>query len=602
MAKRSTSSQSNKMCMLLGFRFKVLFAIAGITLTACTLISFFFFRLSAQTVENNYLHLQERTLRVTMRSLEELMSSAYDTTVALTCDDTLTDMAHRYITLSGGLEDAQKISSYLKQYQPDGNLIDSIYLYLPARNQVITSADYHAVQEIFFAQNYPWMVYQSGHPAGTRLAPVLLYDEVNRAPQYVLAYTRPVYSADNAPLGWLSVNLSERDLFYQLLSQGTQIGGDEYYLLDGNGVITMTTDTSVIGHLFTEVRPGGELPTGSLNSVRYGEKQLLTSLHSPMTGFRLLCLSDREALVHDLRAQLGYIFIAMLITTLIMLLVALWVSRWIYAPVKNLKDVMYRVQEGDLSARATVWDNDEIGELSEGFNQTVEQVERLIGQLVEERMQKKEAELDALQYQITPHFMYNTLNSIKYAAMLQGADRIGEQLGAFIELLQASISRQGAFLTVEEEIHLVENYVKLQKFRYMDAFEVVYCIEPETKRLYVPRLILQPLVENAILHGTKLHRSDCRIEIAAQLNGPSLILRVTDNGTGMTEQEVNALMSGQRLARKGGFSGIGIPNIRERLKLYYGDMGQLHYSSSPGSGTRAVITLPASRSASEYEI
>ena len=602
MAKRSTSPQSNKMRMLLGFRFKVLFAIAGITLTACTLISFFFFRLSAQTVENNYLHLQERTLRVTMHSLEDLMSSAYDTTVALTCDDALTDMAHRYIETHGGLEDAQKISAYLKQYQPDGGLVDSIYLYLPARNQVITSADYHAVQEIFFAQNYPWMVYQSKCPTGTRLAPVLLYDEVNRAPQYVLAYTRPVYGTDGKPLGWLAVNLSERDLFYQLLSQGTQMGGDEYYLLNGDGVITMTTDTSAIGHLFTEVRPGGQLPTGTLNSVRYGEKQLLTSLHSPMTGFRLLCLSDREELVHDLRAQLGYIFIVMLITTLVMLLVALWVSRWIYAPVKNLKDAMHRVQEGDLSARATVWDNDEIGELSEGFNQTVEQVERLIGQLVEERMQKKEAELDALQYQITPHFMYNTLNSIKYAAMLQGADRIGEQLGAFIELLQASISRQGAFLTVEEEIHMVENYVKLQKFRYMDAFEVVYCIEPETKRLYVPRLILQPLVENAILHGTKLHRSDCRIEIAVQLNGPSLILRVTDNGTGMTEQEVNALMSGQRLARKGGFSGIGIPNIRERLKLYYGDMGQLHYSSSPGFGTRAVITLPASRSASEYEI
>ena len=219
MAKRSTSPQSNKMRMLLGFRFKVLFAIAGITLTACTLISFFFFRLSAQTVENNYLHLQERTLRVTMHSLEDLMSSAYDTTVALTCDDALTDMAHRYIETHGGLEDAQKISAYLKQYQPDGGLIDSIYLYLPARNQVITSADYHAVQEIFFAQNYPWMVYQSKCPTGTRLAPVLLYDEVNRAPQYVLAYTRPVYGTDGKPLGWLAVNLSERDLFYQLLAK-----------------------------------------------------------------------------------------------------------------------------------------------------------------------------------------------------------------------------------------------------------------------------------------------------------------------------------------------------------------------------------------------
>lgn len=602
MGKYSAFSQNNKARKSFSFRSKVLIAISGITLTACALISFFFFRLSAQTVENNYLYSQERMLRVTMHSLEELLSSAYDTSVALACDSELFDMARSYIDTRGGLEDAQKISAYLKQFQADGSVVDSIYLYLPEREQVITSADYHAVQEIFFAQNYAWMVFQEQQPTGTRLAPVLLYDQVNRAPQYVLSYTRPVYNDDNVLLGWLAVNLSERDLFYLLLNQGTDTNDDEYYLLDSDGVIVMTTDTSAIGHLFSEVRPGTGLPGGSLDSVRYGERQLLTALRSPLTGFRLLCLSDREQLVRDLREQLGYIFVVLLLTLLVMLVVALSVSRWMYAPVKNLKDAMGRVREGDLSARATVWDNDEIGELSEGFNQTVEQVEWLIGQLVDERMQKKEAELDALQYQITPHFMYNTLNSIKYAAVLQGADRIGEQLSAFIELLQASISRQGAFLTVEEEIHMVENYVKLQKFRYMDAFQVTFCVAPETTGLYVPRLILQPLVENAILHGTKLHQHDCRIEIDVQLDGQRLMLRVTDNGAGMTQQEVSALMNGQRLARKGGFSGIGIPNIRERLRLYYGDQGQLIYSSAPGSGTRAVITLPISRSATEYEI
>ena len=595
-----TADSSSRMRKPFGFRMKVMLAIAGITLTACALISFFFFRLSAQTVENNYLYSQERMLRVTMHSLEELLSSAYDTSVALACDDSLVEMIQDY--RRGKLEDAQKISAYLRECQPNSGAVESIYLYLPSRQQVITSADYHAVQEIFFTRKYDWMRFQEENPSGSYLAPVLLYDEVNRAPQYVLAYTRPVYGAENQEIAWLSVNLSERDLFYQLVNQGNQFGGDEYYLLDETDAVVMATNTSEIGRQFRDVQSGGQLPDGSLASARYGSNQLLTSLRSPMTGFRLLCLSSRDRLVRDLRAQLGYIMVVLILTTLVMLGVALYVSRWMYAPVKNLKDAMRRVQEGDLSARAVILDHDEIGELSEGFNQTVEQVEWLIGQLVEERMQKKEAELDALQYQITPHFMYNTLNSIKYAAMLQGADRIGEQLSAFIELLQASISRQGAFLTVEEEIHLVENYVKLQKFRYMDAFEVVYCIAPETRELYVPRLILQPLVENAILHGTKLRQNNCRIEIDAQRNGNSLILRVTDNGAGMTREKVNTLMSGRPLARKGGFSGIGIPNIRERLRLYYGTQGQLHYSSAPGEGTRAVITLPVSHSAAEYEI
>lgn len=585
-----------------GFRAKVLLSIGGITLTACALVSFFFFRLSAQTVEENYVLSQSRMLRVTMQSLEEILSSAYDTSIALSCDQTLYEMMSAYAVGRGGSEQAQEISAYLRQYQTDSSMIDSIYLYLPHREQVITSADYHAVQEIFFTQNYTWMEYQQENPAGTRLAPVILYDDVNRAPQYVLAYTRPIYDETQNILAWLAVNLSERDLFYHLLSIGTQEAEDEYYLVDAEGTILLTKDTAAIGRPFTEVRPGGTLPESSLASVRYGASRLLTALRSPMTGFQLVSLSDRDQIVSDLRAQLGYIIVVLILTTLVMLLVALYVSRWMYAPVKNLKDTMRRVQEGDLSARALVWDSDEIGELSEGFNQTVEQVEWLIGQLVDERMQKKQAELDALQYQITPHFMYNTLNSIKYAAVLQGADRIGEQLGAFIELLQASISKRGAFLTVDEEMHLVENYVKLQKFRYMDLFEISYHIDPKSRDLFVPRLILQPLVENAILHGTRPGCGACRVEVDTQTDGRQLILRVTDNGAGMTQAEAYQLMNGKPVSRKGGFSGIGIANIRERLKLCYGDLGRLYYTSSPGNGTQAVITLPASRSASEYEI
>lgn len=602
MSRYMKTTRPGKIRKSFGFRVKVLLSITLITLTACALISFFFFRLAAQTVENNYMHSQERMLRVTMHVLEDLLSSAYDTSVALSCDEDLSEMIHRYIDNRGELQDAQDISAHLKKYQPDGEVVDSIYLYFPARQQVITSADYHALQEIFFVQNYPWMAFQEANPEGTQLTPIILYDRVDRSPQYTISYTRPVYDNEGQALGWLAVNLSERDLFYQLLNQGTQPGDDQYYLLDPDGVIVMTNNTAEVGKPFATVQPGGTLPSGGRQSVRYGANQLLTSLRSPMTSLQLVCLGDRAQLVRDLRAQLGYILVVLLATTLTMLLVATTVSRWMYAPVKNLKDAMARVREGDLSARASIWDNDEIGELSAGFNQTVEQVEWLIGQLVEERMQKKQAELDALQYQITPHFMYNTLNSIKYAAMLQGANRIGEQLSAFIELLQASISRQGAFLTIEHEIHLVDNYVKLQKFRYMDSFEVIYNIAPETKALFVPRLLLQPLVENAILHGAQLLHHSCRIEIDAHMDGPNLILRVLDNGAGMTQQEVSALISGQRVARKGGFSGIGIPNIRERLKLYYGERGRLHYSSAPGAGTRAVITLPVSYSASEYEI
>ncbi|MEL7657643.1 MAG: histidine kinase, partial [Bacillota bacterium] len=245
-----------------------------------------------------------------------------------------------------------------------------------------------------------------------------------------------------------------------------------------------------------------------------------------------------------------------------------------------------------------------IGILSEGFNETVSHVEALIGELVNERMQKKEAELEALQYQITPHFMYNTLNSIKYAAILQKSDRIAEQLGAFIELLQVSINRQGAFLTVKEELRMVKNYVMLQQFRYMDSFDVKYYVDSETEDLYVPRLILQPLVENAILHGINHEKGSCFIEVSVTISNEKLELAVSDNGEGMSEEQVTELMSSNagKLTSKGHFSGIGIPNIRDRLHLYYGEQGTLCYYSAVGIGTNAVITLPVSTDIAEYEI
>lgn len=196
--------------------------------------------------------------------------------------------------------------------------------------------------------------------------------------------------------------------------------------------------------------------------------------------------------------------------------------------------------------------------------------------------------------------MYNTLNSIKYAAILQGNQAVGDQLTAFIELLQASIRRSGAFIAVRDETRMVQNYVKLQQFRYADSFTVAYDLSPEAENCCVPRLILQPLVENAILHGQKQSGEPCRITVSTALVTGTLVLSVQDAGDGMTREQIGLLMQGQK-AGKGGFSGIGIPNIIERLRLYYGDAAALQYTSSE-HGTKAVILLPATTDPEAYII
>lgn len=591
--------------MRIGFRTKVLLAISAITVLAAVAISVSFYNRSAQSVEKNYVYSLRGTLSVFMQSFEDTMRRAYDVSIQLASSEELNRLLEQYLRQDGNMNSALEITNYLKQFQPDGGYIDSIYIYLKDKKQVITSTEYHAVQEIFYPERYPWLDLFGKKSEGTRLTPVILQDQISRAPRYVLTYYRILKTQDGRELGAVAVNLNERYLFYQLLNSKDQQGEISYYLVDGNGVIGSATSTSQIG------RNIGDL-TGIPDILRYdpllepdkSKDQLAVSVRSPMTGYGIVCISSRSEILQSLREQQYFIMGALIITLVLVLLLAGRISNWLYTPVKELKKTMEKVSGGDLSARAPVRDNDEIGILSAGFNETVSHVEALIGELVNERMQKKEAELEALQYQITPHFMYNTLNSIKYAAILQKSDRIAEQLGAFIELLQASISRKGAFLPVKDELRMVRNYVLLQQFRYMDSFEVYYDIDSEAEELFVPRLILQPLVENAILHGINHEKGSCIVEVSIKRYSDCLELSVSDNGTGMSEEQIDELITGRGGKRSPGghFSGIGIFNIRERLHLYYGDRGKLSYYSEAGAGTKAVIAMPASTDATEYEI
>lgn len=258
-----------------------------------------------------------------------------------------------------------------------------------------------------------------------------------------------------------------------------------------------------------------------------------------------------------------------------------------------MTDTVEKVSKGDLSLRVDVTTEDEIGTLCREFNNMLDNLEDLIARVIEEERLKKDAELEALQYQITPHFMYNTLNSIKYAALIKGEKELGGLIGDFVELLQASINKKGTFISVADELHILKNYIHLQEFRYQGGFDVEYDISQEAYGCYIPRLILQPLVENSILHGIDMKGGNGRLVIRGRVDGTRLTLSVIDNGRGMSREQIQALLS-SKAKKTNGLSAIGVPNVRERLELYYEEEGGIIYESSE-SGTIASIFLPVNR-------
>ena len=414
-----------------------------------------------------------------------------------------------------------------------------------------------------------------------RLSPVYARDATSVTQDNLFFYSKKAVALGGEELAQITVGVNEREIFFRCL-QNESSQDTERFILDGDRILSAAD----IYSLNTQIT----WPDSGM---------LVTDVAMPTTEYHIVSIAERSQITEPLRVVRNRILLIAGFLNAAFAVLIFFVVRYLMKPMEELRSSMQQVSGGNLKVRAPVYQNDEIGQLSQGFNSMIAQIEGLIEELVTEKMLKKEAEIEALQYQITPHFMYNTLNSIKYEAVLQGAPNTAELLEAFIELLQLSASDRGAFITVKQEIHMVQNYVKLQQFRYADCFQVTFDLQPEAEACYVPRLLIQPLVENAILHGVDHRKQDNQITVSVLCDNGALAIKVEDHGEGMTSEEIQKLLDGQRKSK---FSGIGVSNIRERLRLYYGGKAELRFYSGKQVGTTAVILLPISYDAEEYTI
>ncbi len=292
-----------------------------------------------------------------------------------------------------------------------------------------------------------------------------------------------------------------------------------------------------------------------------------------------------------LRNTLILFFIVLLVVSAVCSIIF---SRLFIKPIHHLRMLMKRAELGDLKAYWTARSTGEINDLGESYNQMLNRLEETIKQVKHEEALKKEAEIEALRYQLNPHFLYNTLNTIKWVAKIHKTPQISEVVSALVRLLQASLGKKGDFITIREEIGLIKDYMEIQSFRYGDQVKVHYDIEPVTLLCLVPRLILQPLVENALIHGIEPSSRDGVITIKTWIDRDLLMCQVEDNGQGMPDHSPDE--TGKKQGVKEKMSGIGLNHIREKIKLYYGPDYKMHIFSKEKQGTTVRLSLPIHRS------
>lgn len=569
--------------MLQSIRSKVLLAILVVTIvTACSITVVFYFK-SAGMIEENYSTNLYGRVKQTVTSLDDSLQEIYYINVKAASDINMVQYIKEYRSSHSG-EALDGIAELLRNYRTEYKDLSSLYFIFPDERIAVTSEDYPVCK-----RDIPEAEIEKIRRTETEEAVPIMFGDMVHDTGKQLSCIQAVTDDDGIVLGYMLANTEERTLFYEYLEPVYDEKVSKALILDKNREIVTSKDYESVGQVYEGV---DRLPSTS-GIESQDAREIRIFYQGAFSKCGLYMDIQKSEVLRDLKQMQIFLVAIFLLFLMIGGILATSITRAMYKPIKNMTDTVEKVSKGDLSLRVDVTTEDEIGTLCREFNHMLDNLEDLIARVIEEERLKKDAELEALQYQITPHFMYNTLNSIKYAALIKGEKELGGLIGDFVELLQASVNKKGTFISVADELHILKNYIHLQEFRYQGSFDVEYDIAKDAYGCYIPRLILQPLVENAILHGIDMKGGNGRLVIRGRVEGTRLTLSVIDNGRGMTKEQIEELLS-SKAKKTNGLSAIGVPNVRERLELYYEAEGGITYESSE-NGTTATIFLPADR-------
>jgi two-component system sensor histidine kinase YesM len=340
-------------------------------------------------------------------------------------------------------------------------------------------------------------------------------------------------------------------------------------------------------------RAAGSLTGSGFDILRaQGEEYFVVFIGSPSQPATYLCVVPYDSLFRDIEMFNTAFPLFCAGIFLLFLFVTVRFTRDISRPIVHLAEEMKNIESEDFTQAKLSLNGytrkDEIGVLYNEFTLMLDKIENLINDNYRKQLLVKDAQYKTLQAQINPHFLYNTLESINWIAQLNNQDRIADMVQALGDLLRVSINAKKIFLTMQEEAELLRQYVLIQKIRYEERLEVTIDLEDSLNGYVIPKLTLQPFVENSIKYGLEACNGVCRINIRTEERDEHLVIHIGDNGPGMEEDLVRRVLAGQVEARG---SGIGIKNIRERLKQFYGDDFSLDIDSMQGRGTTVTITV-----------
>lgn len=414
----------------------------------------------------------------------------------------------------------------------------------------------------------------------------------------IIPVIRPIYHTHSAAvIGFIYTEISS-SLFieaakkYAVSEDATVFFsfGEQDYAITESGILQTEELKSL-----KEASFDTQISNGSLLRRQPSGEQLYITIPLDAEGCSLtLPAADSKLLSEQPLHFAGILLFILFLIFLLGILLIVSLSRTVTRPVQQLRSRLLQVASGDFSQDASIeWDN-EFGDIGKSINQLTVDISNLIEQKISYEKQKKDYELQVLQSQINPHFLYNTLNSIKWMASIQNATGIVEMTTSLSHLMKNIAKGASAIVTIQDEITLLDDYFTIQKYRYGGTISLDYDIEdPALLTNQTLRFTLQPLVENAIFHGIEPKGQNGHISIHIYRNSQKdLRIDITDDGIGMKEDEIAAVLSGESASRSQFFKQIGISSVHKQIQYTFGEAYGLSITSEPGVFTKMSILLP----------
>ena len=422
-----------------------------------------------------------------------------------------------------------------------------------------------------------------------------LFDRNESSYSWVISLSRAVEVTDEgkATQALLLINLNYR--YFEEIFSNVNLGSGGYvYLTNDRGDIIWHPKQNEIysGRFNEDNKYAATLKDGITVENLRGKNITLNVRTIGYTGWKLVGVTPSAALgIDGIKFRFFVLFVADLFLFLLAMINA-FISDKISNPIKRLDGSVREIESGNLDVEILPSGSYEVEHLGKSIKNMLGRIKVLMSDLVAEHNAKRKSEFDTLQSQINPHFLYNTLDIIVWMIENENSDKAVNIVTALAKFFRISLSKGKNIITVKDEVEHVRNYLMIQNMRFKNRFE--YSIEVDKKVLSYSslKLMLQPLVENAIYHGMEFMDGDGEIDVKVFKEDDSLYFTITDNGLGMSEDMVETLLSKDFVPSKKG-SGIGVKNVNERIKLYFGSEYGLKVESEPDEGTKITIHLPA---------